>query len=124
MNDLLEFLEEPSLTKAQLVAQLRESMGLTQREARDLVDAFFGIIATRLSRGEEVKIANFGNFELRTTAPRPGRNPRTGEAVVIRSRKTVKFVASPKQIEQLQSGKQTVSDTKRPASTSVWFGSA
>lgn len=102
MHDFVEYLEQPSLTKAELAAQVHETLGITRREAREMVDSFFGLIAESLRRGEDVKIANFGNFELRQKAARPGRNPRTGETVVISSRRTVKFFASSKQIDLLQ----------------------
>lgn len=98
MTDFVDYIEQPCLTKAHLAAQLREEMGITMREAREIVDSFFSLITERLARGEDVKIANFGNFELRQKVARPGRNPRTGEAVLIKSRRTVKFFASDKRI--------------------------
>jgi integration host factor subunit alpha len=36
-----------------------------------------------LVEGKDVKLSGFGNFQIRTKAPRPGRNPRTGEAIPI-----------------------------------------
>ena len=115
MTNFVEYIEQPCLTKAQLAAQLREDMGITQREARDIIDSFFGLIADSLARGEEVKIANFGSFELRHKSPRPGRNPRTGDEVTIESRKTVKFFASPKQKERLQKPVTRHSNSARAA---------
>jgi integration host factor subunit alpha len=49
-----------------------------------------------------VKISGFGNFQIRTKAPRPGRNPRTGESVPIEARRVVTFHASHKLKEQIQ----------------------
>ena len=115
MTNFVEYIEQPCLTKAQLAAQLREELGVTQREARDMIDSFFGLIADSLARGEEVKIAKFGNFELRHKSPRPGRNPRTGDEVTIRERKTVKFFASTQQLKRLQGKAPT--KTKAPAAT-------
>lgn len=102
MNDFLEYIEQPCLTKAHMATPLHADLGITQREAREIVDSFFSLIAESLARGEEVKIAGFGSFELRQKVARPGRNPRTGEPVLISGRKTVRFFASPKQKEMLQ----------------------
>ena len=115
MTNFVEYIEQPCLTKAQLAAQLRKDMGITQREAREMIDSFFSLIADSLARGEDVKIAKFGNFELRHKAPRPGRNPRTGDEVTICERKTVKFFASTQQLKRLQGKAPT--KTKAPAAT-------
>ncbi len=96
-----------ALTKAQLSEILFEQIGLNKRESKDMVDAFFDLIAETLVEGEEVKISGFGNFQVRTKAPRPGRNPRTGEVVAIDSRRVVTFHASPKLKEAVQSGSAT-----------------
>ena len=53
--------------------------------------------------GNDVKISGFGNFQIRTKAARPGRNPRTGEAIAIQARRVVTFHASHKLKEQIQS---------------------
>jgi integration host factor subunit alpha len=61
-----------ALTKAQLAEMLYEQIGLNKRESKDMVDAFFDLISESLVRGEDVKISGFGNFQIRTKAPRPG----------------------------------------------------
>jgi integration host factor subunit alpha len=93
-----------ALTKAQLAEMLYEQIGLNKRESKDMVDAFFDLISESLVRGEDVKISGFGNFQIRTKAPRPGRNPRTGEPVAIEARRVVTFHASPKLKESVQLG--------------------
>ncbi|MDD0809703.1 integration host factor subunit alpha [Curvibacter sp. RS43] len=95
-------LETPALTKAQLADLLFEHIGLNKRESKDMVDAFFDLVSESLVRGDDVKISGFGNFQIRTKAPRPGRNPRTGEAIPIRARRVVTFHASHKLKEQIQ----------------------
>ena len=96
--------EQGALTKAQLSELLFEQIGFNKRESKDMVDAFFELIAETLVEGEEVKITGFGNFQVRTKAPRPARNPRTGEVVAIEARRVVTFHASPKLKEAVQSG--------------------
>jgi len=91
-----------ALTKAQLAEMLYEQIGLNKRESKDMVDAFFDLIADTLVDGTDVKISGFGNFQIRTKAPRPGRNPRTGEVVAIDARRVVTFHASPKLKEAVQ----------------------
>jgi integration host factor subunit alpha len=102
MDFSVESLETPALTKAQLADMLFEQIGLNKRESKDMIDAFFDLIAASLVDGTDVKISGFGNFQIRTKAPRPGRNPRTGEAIPIQARRVVTFHASHKLKEQIQ----------------------
>lgn len=102
MEFAIESLETPALTKAQLAELLFEQIGLNKRESKDMIDAFFDLISSSLVEGMDVKISGFGNFQIRTKAPRPGRNPRTGEAIPIRARRVVTFHASHKLKEQIQ----------------------
>jgi integration host factor subunit alpha len=93
---VLASLETPTLTKADLAALLFDHLGLNKRESKDMVEAFFGIVHGALSQGRDVKISGFGNFTIRRKASRPGRNPRTGEAIPIKARHVVTFHASHK----------------------------
>jgi integration host factor subunit alpha len=93
---ILPSLETPTLTKAELAELLFERLGLNKRESKDMVEAFFEIIHASLVSGRDVKLSGFGNFNIRRKAPRPGRNPRTGEAIPIKARNVVTFHASHK----------------------------
>ncbi|MBQ0931960.1 integration host factor subunit alpha [Ideonella sp. 4Y16] len=93
---ILPSLETPTLTKAELSELLFERLGLNKRESKDMVEAFFEIVNAALVSGEDVKLSGFGNFTIRRKAPRPGRNPRTGEAIPIAARNVVTFHASQK----------------------------
>ena len=95
-------LETPALTKAHLADLLFEQIGLNKRESKDMVDAFFDLIVDSLIAGKDVKISGFGNFQIRTKAARPGRNPRTGESIPIQARRVVTFHASHKLKESIQ----------------------
>ena len=97
-----ESLETPALTKAQLADLLFEQIGLNKRESKDMVDSFFDLIATQLVQGTDVKISGFGNFQIREKAPRPGRNPRTGELIPIEARRVATFHASHKLKDVIQ----------------------
>ena len=102
MDISVDSLETPALTKAQLAELLFEQIGLNKRESKDMVDAFFNLVSASLVNGQDVKITGFGNFQIRTKAPRPGRNPRTGEAIPIKARRVVTFHASQKLKEHIQ----------------------
>jgi integration host factor subunit alpha len=105
-KDLMDFsvesLETPALTKAHLAELLFEQIGLNKRESKDMIDAFYDLISDSLVEGTDVKISGFGNFQIRTKAPRPGRNPRTGESIPIQARRVVTFHASHKLKDQIQ----------------------
>jgi integration host factor subunit alpha len=88
--------DTPTLTKAELAELLFERLGLNKRESKDMVEAFFDLIHDSLVTGVDVKLSGFGNFQIRHKAPRPGRNPRTGEAIPIKARQVVTFHASHK----------------------------
>jgi integration host factor subunit alpha len=79
-----------------LAELLFERLGLNKRESKDMVEAFFEFVHASLARGDDVKLSGFGNFQVRRKAPRPGRNPRTGESIPIRARNVVTFHASHK----------------------------
>src|SRR3989338_32863 len=85
-----------ALTKADLAEYLFEKVGLNKREAKELVEEYFEAIRTDLESGCQVKLSGFGNFNLRDKEKRPGRNPKTGEAVAVQARRVVTFKASQK----------------------------
>ena len=91
VSALLQSLETPTLTKADLAELLFDRLGLNKRESKDMVEAFFEIVHASLVQGQDVKLSGFGNFNVRRKAPRPGRNPRTGESIPIKARQVVTF---------------------------------
>lgn len=80
-----------ALTKADIAEHLFTQLGMSKREAKELVEAFFEEIRQALEQGEQVKISGFGNFDLREKNQRPGRNPKTGEDIPITARRVVTF---------------------------------
>ncbi len=80
-----------ALTKADMAESLFNELGLNKKEARELVDLYFHQLVACLAVGEPVKLSGFGNFYLRDKKERPGRNPRTGEKVLITARRVVTF---------------------------------
>jgi integration host factor subunit alpha len=98
----IDSLETAAVTKAHLADLLFEQLGLNKRESKDMVDAFFDLVTEQLVAENDVKISGFGNFQIRTKAARPGRNPRTGEAIAIEARRVVTFHASHRLKDQIQ----------------------
>ena len=80
-----------ALTKSEMADKLFEELGLNKREAKELVEQFFEEIRICLENNEQVKLSGFGNFDLRDKRQRPGRNPKTGEAIPISARRVVTF---------------------------------
>ncbi|NIH12303.1 MAG: integration host factor subunit alpha [Serratia symbiotica] len=80
-----------ALTKAEMSEYLFEKLGLSKRDAKDLVELFFEEVRRALESGEQVKLSGFGNFDLRDKNQRPGRNPKTGEDIPITGRRVVTF---------------------------------
>ena len=79
------------MNKNELIAEVAAKTGLTKAAAGEAVDATFDAIAAALGKGDEVKVAGFGNFAVTTRAASEGRNPRTGETIQIPAQKSPKF---------------------------------
>jgi len=79
------------MTKADLVEVIQDSADMSKTDAVDVLEGLLEIIKTTLEGGEDLKIANFGKFEVRQKNARLGRNPQTGEAMTIEPRQIVAF---------------------------------
>ncbi len=80
-----------ALTKAEMSEYLFDKLGLSKRDAKELVELFFEEIRRALENSKQVKVVGFGNFDLRDKNQRPGRNPKTGEDIPITARRVVTF---------------------------------
>ena len=80
-----------TITKDSLVEMIHNEVGLNKRESKELIECFFEQIKASLENGNDIKFSGFGNFILRNKSPRPGRNPKTGEEVIISERRVVTF---------------------------------
>ena len=93
-----------ALTKAEVAEHLFEKVGLSKRDAKEMVEVFFEEIRETLESGEQVKLSGFGNFDLRQKSERPGRNPKTGEDIPISARKVVTFRPGQKLKSRVENG--------------------
>jgi len=76
---------------------------LSKRRAAEIVNSLFEITKKTLSKGEDMRISGFGKFQVKSKWGRKGRNPQTGEMIILRSRRTVTFRTSPKLKEKINS---------------------
>jgi integration host factor subunit alpha len=83
-----------AMTKADFVERIYEKVGFSKKEATEVVESVFEMIKSRLERGEKVKISGFGNFIVHAKRPRKGRNPQTGQEIVITGRRVLSFKPS------------------------------
>lgn len=81
------------MKKSDIIDNLAKNSELTKKDVKAIVDGVFDQITEALGRGEEVTIVNFGRFDVRHRAARNGRNPRTGEEIVIAAQKSPGFKA-------------------------------
>ena len=84
-----------TLTKADIVQAVSHKTNHTVGQSANLVDALFEIIKQALESGEDVLISGFGKWAVRTKRERRGRNPQTGEPLMLAPRKVVTFKCPP-----------------------------
>ena len=101
-----------TLTKANIVQSVVESNGYTHKKAFETVEIMLELIKRTLENGENVLISNFGKFCVKEKAERRGRNPATGEDMMLAPRKTVTFRSSRKLREKV-SGQKATSKERR-----------
>ena len=82
------------MTKAEIVEQIYERVGFSKKEAAELVEKVFEIMKETLAEGEKVKISGFGNFVVREKNARKGRNPQTGQEILLDARRVLTFKPS------------------------------
>ena len=82
------------MTKADIVEQIYELVGFSKKESAELVEKVFETIKDTLSQGEKVKISGFGNFVVRPKNARKGRNPQTGQEILLDARRVLTFKPS------------------------------
>lgn len=83
--------EGDTLTKSHLSDVIYEQFGLPKKFCKEIVELFFQESLECLARGEDLKLSNFGVFSIKKKNERPGRNPKSGEAAVIKARQVVSF---------------------------------
>lgn len=80
------------MNKKQLATKVASRVKLKKNQVEEVLDVALDHIQESLARGEKVRLVGFGNFVVRTRAPRMGRNPQTGDRISIPPTKTPAFV--------------------------------
>ncbi len=80
-----------NVTKAEIIQQISDAIGLTRLETEAVVNAFIVVINESLKKGQEVEIRGLGSFRIVEREPRLARNPRTGEKIQLPKRRVPQF---------------------------------
>lgn len=94
-------MKNKNVTRKELALSVNEKLGISQRNAAEMVDTVFETMKNTLIGGESLKLVQFGTLSVRDKSPRRGRNPRTGESMTITKRKMVSFRPSKRLRERL-----------------------
>ena len=83
-----------TLTKADIIDSLVQELNISRKDAVNYTELVFETIKETIEKSDNVKISGFGNWTIRSKNARVGRNPQTGSAMEISSRKVVTFKPS------------------------------
>ena len=94
-----------TLTKSHLIDVIAEQNGFTRAKSSETVETILEIIKSTLTAGEDVLISGFGRFCVKEKRERKGRNPATGEDMMMEPRRVVTFKCSGKLRERINGEK-------------------
>jgi len=87
---------EKNLTRKEIAEAIHAQLGYSKSSCTRLVDSFLGTMKETLTNGELIKLVHFGTFNVKDKEPRKGRNPQTGEQIIISKRQMITFRPSKK----------------------------
>ena len=90
-----------ALTKAHIAETIQKDLGCTKNQSVELVERLLEILKSNLANGDDVLISGFGKFCVQDKKTRRGRNPATGESVMLKPRRIVTFKCSGKLREKV-----------------------
>ncbi len=82
------------LTKADLADSIYAALPVDKQKAAQIIEDYIEIIKDALGTEGKVMLSGFGSYEVKFKPPRRGRNPQTGDSIILRARKVVKFKPS------------------------------
>lgn len=83
-----------ALTKTQIVDSIQQRIGFSRKRSTELVESLIEIIKFNIENGDDVLISGFGKFCVKDKNQRKGRNPATGQDMMLDKRKVVTFKCS------------------------------
>jgi len=92
-----------TLTKARIIEEIQNELKFSKKETTDLVEKLLEIMKKTMENGEDVLISGFGKFCVKDKKERRGRNPATGEDMMLAPRRVVTFKCSGKLREKINS---------------------
>ena len=92
-----------TLTKAQIIEDIAEANGFTRIKSVETTEIMLELIKSTLASGEDVLVSGFGKFCVKKKSERRGRNPATGEDMMLPPRRVVTFQCSGKLREKINS---------------------
>ena len=92
-----------TLTKADIIETVYSELDLSKNRSTELVEQLLEIIKYSLASGDDVMISGFGKFQVQNKRQRRGRNPATGESMMLSPRKVVTFKCSRKLRDKINS---------------------
>ena len=90
-----------TLTKAQIIESFQDNLGFTKNQSSEIIESILSIVKGALAGSEDVLISGFGKFCVNEKKERRGRNPATGDDMMLAPRKVVTFKCSGKLREKL-----------------------
>ena len=93
-----------TLTKSQITDAIAEQNGFTKKQSTETVETILELIKSTLASGDDVLISGFGKFCVKEKRERKGRNPATGEDMMLASRRVVTFRCSGKLKDRINDG--------------------
>jgi len=84
-----------TLTKADIAQKIANDTGFMKGEASEIVEKLIETMKERLIAGEDVMISGFGKWTVKSKSARRGRNPQTGEEIILDARRVVTWRYSP-----------------------------
>lgn len=84
-----------TLTKADIAQKIANDCGFMKGEASEIIEKLLEIIKSRLIAGEDVMISGFGKWNVKSKHSRRGRNPQTGEELILDARRVITWKYSP-----------------------------
>ncbi len=79
------------MTKSEMAEKLAEKINVKKQQAEEIINIFANSIMEALAKGDKVEIRGFGSFRVRERAEKEGRNPKTGEKVIVPAKKVPFF---------------------------------
>jgi integration host factor subunit alpha len=83
-----------TLTKSEIVDIVTERIGFSRNKSSDIVEQLLETIKKSLESGDDVLVSNFGKFSVKEKGERNGRNPASGESMVLDARRVITFKSS------------------------------